>query len=273
MSRYEVLIPGEGPATIDGEPLVPAPGQSVHEAVLDQLRRRADEQGGPVQAAMDDGLASGHFVLEVSPDGSSRLLTSTGAPVADSLPGPESKPALMPEPDVTTGSGATAVADALAAPLPSALAGRIGRVNALAADGRLDDAYALATAPRENLADAAGPGDPRTVEALALEAYLAHLRGDPHEATVLALGVAGARRRAGDPRAAEDMVRAAAAWQRLDDDHAVVVHGRELLRLWGRLDRRGLLPPVHAELVGGVRRRVDGLAERFETPAHTKSTG
>ena len=67
-------------------------------------------------------------------------------------------------------------------------------------------------------------------------------------------------------------MRAAAAWRRLDDDRAAVVHGRELLRLWDRLDHRGLLPPVHAELVGRIRRRVDNLSELFRTPALTKAT-
>jgi hypothetical protein len=112
---------------------------------------------------------------------------------AYSVPAPESKPDPIPEPEVTTGSGATAVAtavaraaaaaravadapaDAPAAALPTELAGRISRINALAAGGRLDDAYALATELRENLTDAAGTDDPRTVEALALEAYEAEL--------------------------------------------------------------------------------------------------
>jgi hypothetical protein len=154
---------------------------------------------------------------------------------------------------------AAVAAPAPATGLPADIAERIGRINGLAADGRLDEAFADATALRESLTGSMGAEHPHAVEARAVEAYLAHLRGDHREAIVLALAVARIRCRARDGRAPAEVARAAAAWQQLDDDRAVVAHGRELLHMWDTLDRHGLLPPGYAALVGQVRRQVDAL--------------
>ncbi|MFE2584870.1 hypothetical protein [Streptomyces sp. NPDC059378] len=301
MTRYEVLISDEGFAVVDGESLVPATGQSVHEAVLDRLQQYAVERDAAVEATVNDGPESGRFVLEVSPDGSSRLLTPTAKaqpeqpeqskrPDLGSVPREASPPQPGPADESSAGgpsedgaAGGTAVATAVAraaaaaraaAPasalvpalvpavlLPSELAGPIGRINDLAAAGLLDEAYALATELRENLTEEAGADDPHALETRAVEAYIAHLRGDHRQAVVLALAVARIRCRAGDRRAPEDVVRAAAAWQWLDDDRAAATHGRELLHMWDQLDRHGALLQVHGELAGRVRRRVDALED------------
>ncbi|MFI8227961.1 hypothetical protein ACIGDI_03980 [Streptomyces sp. NPDC085900] len=336
MDRYEVHISDEGLAAIDGEPLVPAPGQSLHEAVLDRLQRYAAERAEAVEATVNDSPDTSHFVLEVSPDGSSRVLTSTGTPefdgetedeadpegepepdadvepeadteseaepvpVADPAPEPEPSPEAvsrddvadptpvprLPKPPTALGSAvATAVARATAAAraaaegraaapnlatpslptvvLPADLAGPVGRIHALATVGRLEEAHLLANRLRESLTEEAGAEDPRAVEARAVEAYVAHLRGDHREATVLALAVARIRCRTGDRRAAEEVARAAAAWQRIDDDRAAVAHGRELLHMWDRLHLRGLLASEDAELADRVRRRVDALESAY----------
>ncbi|WP_405916755.1 hypothetical protein [Streptomyces sp. NBC_00728] len=298
MARFDVYISGEGLAEIDGHTLVPAPGQSVHEAVLDRLQRYAEERAGAVAASVYDSPGADRFVLEVLPDGSSRVLEPEEEPSDE--PHPTAPPAadpvatatatataitavatvVVPVSDADTASAvATAVArarataaaraevpdpGAVAAPavtagLPDGLTGRIGRINALAADGLLDEAFADATALREELTDAMGAEHPHAVEARAVEAYLAHLRGDHREAIVLALAVARIRCRARDGRAPAEVARAAAAWQQLDDDRAVVAHGRELLHMWDTLDRHGLLPPGYAALVGQVRGQVDAL--------------
>ncbi|MEU9136151.1 hypothetical protein AB0D33_09320 [Streptomyces sp. NPDC048404] len=336
MARFDVYISGEGLAEIDGHTLVPEPGQSVHEAVLDRLQGHAEERAGAVVATVYDGPGAARFLLEVLADGSSRVLepdeetaaehepvassgaehpvASSGAehdpvvpaaaepdPVASSaavpvaatgavpapVPIPEAAPAatvgapavVVPAPAAATASAvATAVARArataaaraevpeaaaVAAPvtaaLPADLTERIGCVNALAAAGRLDEAFAGATALRESLTGSMGAEDPYAVEARAVEAYLAYLRGDHREAIVLALAVARIRCGARDGRAPAEVARAAAAWQQLDDERAVVAHGRELLHMWAVLDRHGLLPPGSAALVGQVRRQVDAL--------------
>ncbi|WP_329529477.1 hypothetical protein [Streptomyces sp. NBC_01462] len=123
----------------------------------------------------------------------------------------------------------------------------------------MDEAYALATVLRESLTEQAGAEHPEALEARAVEAYIAHLCGDHREAVVLALAVARIRCSAGDPRAPEEVARAAAAWHRLDDERAAVAHGCELLHMWYQLERRGLLSPTHAGLAAAVRRRVDSL--------------
>ncbi|MFG3148916.1 hypothetical protein [Streptomyces sp. NPDC048243] len=365
MAHFDVYISGEGIAEIDGHTLVPAPGQSVHEAVLDRLQAHAEERGGAVEATVFDGPDAARFVLRVLPDGSSLVLdpdeAPAPAPAAD--PGPsrhdtppatavpaqaparaapapvaqtpapapaESAPAIPaptpapvaapavfapsapapvaapvdlvapaplpaavperasapaavvvpPSAAATASAVATAVARARATaaaraevPDPAAvtapavrtdfpdwLTERIGRINGLAAAGMLDEAFDDATELREGLTESLGAEHPHAVEARAVEAYLAHLRGDHREAIVLALAVARIRCRARDGRAPAEVARAAAAWQQLDDDRAVVAHGRELLHMWATLERNGLLPPGYAALVGQVRKQVEALA-------------
>ncbi|MET9128736.1 hypothetical protein [Streptomyces antibioticus] len=151
--------------------------------------------------------------------------------------------------------------------VPEDIAERVVRINALTVTGRLDEAFVEATGLRESLSGAAGAGHPYALEARALEAYVAHLRGDHRQATVLALSVARIRCGAGDERAPTEVARAAAAWQLLDDDRAVVVHGRELLGMWDGLSRRGPLPPGHTELAAQVRALVESLeAQRVLAP-------
>ncbi|MEV6016395.1 MULTISPECIES: hypothetical protein [unclassified Streptomyces] len=360
MTRFDVYISGDGLAEIDGNTLVPEPGESVHEAVLDRLEGHARERGAAVVATVYDSPGAARFLLEVLPDGSSRVLDPDDEPQPEPEPttapgsatpetgvgtatGPDPTPpattagpgSATPEPGAGTPTGpgsatpetghatvagpgsappetgagtttrpvspapagvpstvvvpapspegasavATAVARArataaaraempdpaaVAAPalttaLPADLTERIARVNALAADGRLDEAFADASELRESLTDALGAEHPYAVEARAVEAYLAHLRGDHREAIVLALAVARIRCGARDGRAPAEVARAAAAWQQLDDDRAVVAHGRELLHMWAMLDRNGLLPPGYAALIGQVRGQVDDL--------------
>ncbi|MFD6922953.1 hypothetical protein ACFV99_22370 [Streptomyces sp. NPDC059944] len=155
---------------------------------------------------------------------------------------------------------AAVTAPAVRTDFPDWLTERIGRINALAAAGMLDEAFDDATELRESLTESMGAEHPHAVEARAVEAYLAHLRGDHREAIVLALAVARIRCRARDGRAPAEVARAAAAWQQLDDDRAVVAHGRELLHMWTTLERNGLLPPGYAALVGQVRSQVESLA-------------
>ncbi|MFF2365130.1 hypothetical protein ACFVU0_20895 [Streptomyces sp. NPDC058122] len=311
MARFDVYISGDGLAEIDGHTLVPEPGQSVHEAVLDRLQGYAEERDGAVVATVYDGPGAARFLLEVLPDGSSGVLepeeetpaepaeteappatapatlsvsadTITTAPVSADAPAGADAPGtvVVPAPAAATASAvatavararataavraevpdpAAAVAPTVTAALPADLAEHIGRINALASDGQLDEAFGDATALRESLTGSMGAEHPYAVEARAVEAYLAHLLGDHREAIVLALAVARIRCAARDDRAPAEVARAAAAWQQLDDDRAVVAHGRELLHMWATLDRHGLLPPGYAALVGQVRAQVDAL--------------
>ncbi|MGW4021294.1 hypothetical protein [Streptomyces sp. NPDC005009] len=263
MVRFEVHISDEGFAGIDGEPLVPDAGRSVHEAVLDRLRQYAEQRGAPVEATVNDGPGTTHFVLQVAPDGSSRVVIPTD-PAPEPASAPDSAPDPMPrsDPNPVPASDRPATGAPPSAPLPADLAETVTRINALTSDGRLDEASAAATALRENLTASLGTEHPDTLEARAMEAYLAHLRGDHREATVLALDVARILCRTGDAQAPAAVARAVAAWRRLDDDRAAVTHGRELLRLCDSLHDEGLLPPDHADLARRVRRRLEKLTSR-----------
>ncbi|MBO7934513.1 hypothetical protein JTP77_000910 [Streptomyces sp. S9] len=182
--------------------------------------------------------------------------------------GYDARPASLPPTNSDTPPADLPPADAgVDAGVPEDIAERVVRINALTVTGRLDEAFAEATGLRESLSGAAGAGHPYALEARALEAYVAHLRGDHRQATVLALSVARIRCGAGDERAPTEVARAAAAWQLLDDDRAVVVHGRELLGMWDGLSRRGPLPPGHTELAAQVRALVESLeAQRVLAP-------
>jgi hypothetical protein len=262
MVRFEVHLSDEGFAGIDGEPLVPDAGRSVHEAVLDRLRQYAEQRGAPVEATVNDGPGTTHFVLQVAPDGSSHVVIP-----ADPDLDPDPNPDLDPDPDrPVTGAPPSA-------PLPAELAEPITRINALTSDGRLDEASAAATALRENLTASLGAEHPDTLEARAMEAYLAHLRGDHREATVLALDVARTMCRTGDAQAPAAVERAVAAWRRLDDDRTAVLHGRELLRLCDSLHGTDPPPPGHAELTRRVRRRLEKLTARSAESSTARQTG
>ncbi|MFD5659119.1 tetratricopeptide repeat protein [Streptomyces hirsutus] len=389
MTRFDVYISDDGFARIDQEPVAPAPGESVHEAVLDHLQRYAEQYGTPVQATVTEGPGDTHFTLEVAPDGSSRVLapeepeepkeseepevleipegltdpevsegstdpevskspeasggpresaapedsedlevseapapvphpvagsaiaaavararaTAAGdaansparisipaqatAPELELVPGQESameweaerspspspapSPALEPEPEPASGPPpkptrrtTRGVTEELSAPVAAVdlspeLIERITRINALAAVGRLDEALDDATALREAMTAEMGAEHPDALEARAMEAYLAHLRGDHREATVLALSVARILCGAGDPQAPAAVARAAAAWQRLDDDRAAEIHGNELLHMWGRLHSAGRLSPADEHLAHQVRIQLEDL--------------
>ena len=296
MDRFTVYVSDEGLAEINGDPLAPAPGQSVHEAVLDHLHRYAAESGAAVDATVGDGPGTTHFVLRVLPDGSSHVLAhdpgEAPEPEPRSTSQPEPDPAVDPSGDIApsptplataspaaaTSAIATAIARAHATaatraaprdPLagvglpPVGLSEQVGLINELGIAGRLDEAFARATALRENLTGSVGAEHPHAVEARAMEAYLAYLRGDHREAVVLALAVARIRCGAGDERAPMDVARAAAAWQQLDDSRTAVAHGRELLHMWSMLSRRGPLPPGHVELAEEVHRYVRALEAAY----------
>jgi hypothetical protein len=330
MAHFAVRISGEGLGEINGEPLVPEPDQSVHEAVLDRLQQYAQERAAAVEATVNDGPAGAHFVLQVAPDGSSRLLeaarttdralaptpllapdptlTPDSALAPDPDPAPDlattTDPALTPDPTLApdpnstpaptpvpasaiTAAVARARAAATASPssvpsaapapvpgpvpappappppshlLPPELAERIAHINALATTGRLEAAAAGATALREALTRSRGTEHPDALEALAMEAYLAHLRGDHREATALALSVARVLCGAGAPQAPAAVARAAAAWQRLEDDAASEIHGNELLHMWDRLRGGGRLSPADERLARRVRAQVEALS-------------
>ncbi|KPI13173.1 hypothetical protein OK074_8820 [Actinobacteria bacterium OK074] len=95
-----VFITDDGAAVVDGEPLFPGPGQSVHGAVLDLIQRRAAGRGVPVDAWINDRPRAARFRLQVAPDGSSRVLAPPPAEPtrADAQPVPPEPQPAVPTP-------------------------------------------------------------------------------------------------------------------------------------------------------------------------------
>ncbi|MHC8420909.1 hypothetical protein ACH121_13985 [Streptomyces sp. NB004] len=120
---------------------------------------------------------------------------------------------------------------------------------------------------REHLSLRRGAEDELSLEARAIEAYIAYLRGDYMISTVLALTVARIRCRTDLNRAAPEVARATAAWQRLWDEGQVATRGQELLRMWERLAEEGLLhDPSHHAMAQAVRTRLERGGRPVEGP-------
>ncbi|MEV4339656.1 hypothetical protein [Streptomyces sp. NPDC049590] len=138
-----VRVYGEESASVDGVPVVAAPGEGIQQAVLNRLQSLAISVGAPVHATVHDDLAGCVVPLEVSADGSSRVTgepvrltgetvrppggtvspaggtvrpTVPGTPgpgVAETVPGTSSTP---PAPDTPSHSGAGTASGAVPAP-------------------------------------------------------------------------------------------------------------------------------------------------------------
>ncbi|MER8031779.1 tetratricopeptide repeat protein [Streptomyces bauhiniae] len=73
----QVRVSATGTASVAGTPVLPAPGEDIHDAVLNHLHHLATSHGTPVRATIHDDAAGCVVPLEVSPDGTSRM---TGEP-------------------------------------------------------------------------------------------------------------------------------------------------------------------------------------------------
>ncbi|WP_030601438.1 hypothetical protein [Streptomyces achromogenes] len=78
-----VRVYGPESASVDGVPVVAAPGEEIQQAVLNRLQSLAISVGAPIHATVHDDLAGCVVPLEVSADGSSRV---TGEPVRLTAP-------------------------------------------------------------------------------------------------------------------------------------------------------------------------------------------
>lgn len=275
-AHFDVFISRHGTVMLDGEP-VPAgrSGQTAHGAVLDALQLRALALGAPVGATILDRLNGCATRVEVAPDGSSRLLDEVapaaddeaaalmaeeaGAPLVNTM-GVRSGPRHSPPPHGARTPTAETTSDPTPpAPVPGEFAEPVARINEAVASGELERAAGLAAALRKRIARAHGTEHPYALEALAMQAYIAHLDGDHPLCADLSLELAGARCRLGDPRAREDVTRATAAWRRLDNDGEAVEQGLRLLALWKRLVERGGTTAADIELFRLVERHLDAL--------------
>ncbi|MFD0315648.1 hypothetical protein [Streptomyces flavalbus] len=246
---FDVLIRGDGTATVDGQPLAVPEGEPVHVAVLDLMHRHAQARGGPVEAAIMDRQQGEVTVVEVAPDGSSRVvLHERHEELVEEAPeeadGPEDEPEVEPDqPDDVYEAAASPGDTPVPAPpgdtsvpappgdtsVPDQLAELVRLVAESLDSGAPERASALAFRLREHTVRAYGPEHPHTLEAQALEAFVAHRTSNHRLAADICLELARVRHRQGDPRAHEELTRAAAAWLRNDDVPSAVEQGRALL--------------------------------------------
>lgn len=284
----EVFIDPEGRVTVDGAPFPLPDGEPVNVAVLDTMQRRARTGGGPVEATIVDRRAGYATRVEVTADGSSRIvrhekyreLTEMESPPtegpgpADSGPGeqrpdgqrPDEPPSvrlsLVPgtSSDALPGEGAPSTEVGTPVLVPDDLADLVARIGDAIDTGARERAAALAFRLREHTARTFGAEHPYSLETRALEAYVAYRGGNYAAATLTCLELAEIRHRQGDPRAHEDLLRAVAVWRLIDDLPSAVGHGRTLLTTWSRLAAEGRVAAGDAELVRGVDRRIRALA-------------
>lgn len=217
--------------------------QQPNEAILDAIAMFARTLGAPVAATVIDRTVMQVARLRVHPDGSSRTIAE--------------------DEDLPPGRERTAAEEAAFPPLA-----RVERIIRHAQREELHAAFVLASALREHLTLRRGAEDELALEARAIEAYLAFRRGDYTLSTVLALTVARIRCRTDLARAAPEVARATAAWQRLLDESQVATRGQELLHMWERLSEEGVpLEPAHQAMARAVRNRLEQHALERRGPA------
>ncbi|MBQ1124038.1 RICIN domain-containing protein [Streptomyces sp. B15] len=81
---FEVVIGGDGAATIDGDPVPVIGDQPLDTAILDTLHGYAQLRESPVTAAVSNPATGYSVRVEVDPDGSSRLVGQGAGPAAES---------------------------------------------------------------------------------------------------------------------------------------------------------------------------------------------
>ncbi|WP_187280442.1 RICIN domain-containing protein [Streptomyces sp. IB2014 016-6] len=95
-AHFSVVISGDGSAAIDGDPVAMMPGEPLDVAILDMLHGYARGLNAPVTGAISDPSAEYVAIVQVAPDGSSKLLEQRAndadeageeAPVAAGGPG------------------------------------------------------------------------------------------------------------------------------------------------------------------------------------------
>ncbi|MFJ2818039.1 hypothetical protein [Streptomyces sp. NPDC087294] len=178
------------------------------------------------------------------------------SPAAEAEVAPGNAGFPLGEGEVTSGSAAAGEQPAV----PGEFAELVAQIGRAVDAEAFERAAALVFRLREHTVRAFGPEHPHTLEALSLEAYVAH-RGDNHRlATLTCLELAHLRFRHADPRTRDELTRAVAAWRRVDEMPFALEHGRALLALWTELTQQQRPTPQDTELMRRVNRRIHALA-------------
>ncbi|MGW1004952.1 tetratricopeptide repeat protein [Streptomyces sp. NPDC002520] len=119
----EVHVAPDGSAAVGGLPVVPVPGESVQDAVLNYLHRLVLATGHPVAVTIHDERIGYSTPIQVMADGSSAF---TGSPVplpgrttAGAAPQPQASPTATPEAPRAATPEAPRVGTPEAAPVPT----------------------------------------------------------------------------------------------------------------------------------------------------------
>jgi hypothetical protein len=295
-SPFGVLIDHDGSTAVDGVPFQVPEDEPVHVTVLDLMHRHAHARGRPVEAVILDQQRGDVTLVEVAPDGSSRVLlhelhdetpetpeTPETQPRPTAVPPPADVPPTAPAPPevapispppadppavAPAAVAVAAVPDAETEAVPDELAELVGLVGQCLDTGALERAAALAFRLREYTSRTYGPEHLYTLEAQALEAFVAHRSDNFLFAMATCLELARIRHSHGDWRAREELTRATAAWLRIDDLPSAVTHGRgllaALLAVWSRGNQDGRTV-AEATLPGLVNRRMRVLTNASDT--------
>ncbi|WP_069172870.1 hypothetical protein [Streptomyces griseus] len=241
--RLDAYVAEDGSTVVNGHLLAMGGTRPPNEAILDAIAMFARTLGAPVAATVIDRSVRQVARLRVYPDGSSRTIAE--------------------EEDLPPGHERTAAEERAFPPLA-----RVERIIQHAQREELHAAFVLAGALREHLTLRRGAEDEMSLEARAIEAYIAYRRGDYTTSVGLALTVARIRCSSDLHRAVPEVARATAAWQRLRDEAQVAARGQELLHMWQRLSAEGLLrEPSHHAMAQAVRSRIERGNRYARTPA------
>ncbi|WP_405665115.1 hypothetical protein OG379_24150 [Streptomyces sp. NBC_01166] len=238
--RLDAYVAEDGSTVVNGHLLEMGGTRPPNEAILDAVAMFARTLGAPVAATVIDRSVRQVARLRVYPDGSSRTIAE--------------------EEDLPPGHERTTAEEEAFPPLA-----RVERIIQHARREELHAAFVLAGALREHLTLRRGAEDELSLEARAIEAYIAYLRGDYMTSTALALTVARIRCRTDLKRAVPEVARATAAWQRMREEGQITTRGRELLHMWERLSAEGLLrEPSHQAMAQAVRSRIERGSQYVE---------
>ncbi|MFF7966362.1 hypothetical protein ACFZC3_13495 [Streptomyces sp. NPDC007903] len=233
----EVRVSATGTASVAGTPVLRAPDEDIHDAVLNHLQHLATSHGTPIRATIHDDAAGCLVPLEISPDGTTRMTgAATRLPAA---PGTVQPPqGVFGPPPVMGGPGAEPVAAAGPAPerIPRAASGTVNFAKLRPGskpDAALGPGPELVLGPKPTLEAEPEPIPPSRFDAIA-EEMLAEVpvgeTSDGAQVWTAALGRVGDAVRDGEvERAAELASRAVAkASGALGPRHPEVLHLREL---------------------------------------------
>ncbi|WP_020135898.1 tetratricopeptide repeat protein [Streptomyces sp. 351MFTsu5.1] len=200
-------------------------------------------------------------------------LTATPLPSAGSTP--RSAPLLTPvpllddpDPQPAPVRGFDAVAEAvmgegLVVEDTAALGEPVERISAAVREGRTEVAAELAQDVVAEASRTLGEEHPDVLRVRELAAYIAYLGGEPEQAAVISLDLAGIHHRAGDAESAYGNVQSAVtAWKAVRDPSRGLALGSDLLALWTEMAAGEGPAAGEPDRLESARSRMLRLAER-----------